>query len=60
MSFDRNADFDKRFVPGESLSLERRRSAGKEFQSTVLYLKDRFRIVLLDVTAGQGLVERAG
>ena len=68
MSFDRNVDSDKRFVPGEPLSLVRRSSADKEFHSIgAEYCKDRFRIVLLDVTAGrlrvmglEDLVERAG
>ena len=31
MSFDRNVNLDKRFVPAEPLSLGRRSSAGKEF-----------------------------
>ena len=54
MSFDRNLDLDKRFVPSEPLSSVQRNSAGKELYSIgAEYLKDRFRIVLLEVTAGR-------
>ena len=54
LSFDRNVDLDKRFVPGEPLSLEQGSSAGKEFHSMgAEYLNDRFRIILLDLTAGR-------
>ena len=54
MSFDRNVDEDKRFVPGEPLSLGQHSSAGKEFHSKrAKYRKDWFRIVLLDMTAGR-------
>ena len=54
MSFDRNVDCDKRFVSSEPLSLEQRTSAGKELHSMgAEYLKDWFRTVLLDVTAGR-------
>ena len=68
LSFDRNVDMDKRFVSGEPLSLEQRSSAGKEFHSIrAEYMKDWFRILLLDVTAGrqrvaslEDLVQRAG
>ena len=49
MSFDRNVDLEKRFIPGEPLSLRRRSSGGKEFHSTgAEYWKDRFRIVESD------------
>ena len=48
LSFDRNVDLDKRFVPGEPLSLGQRSSTGKEFHSTgTENLKDWFNIVLL-------------
>ena len=33
LSFDRNVDLDKRFVPGKPLSLGRQSSGGKEFHS---------------------------
>ena len=69
MTADANLEeLDKRFVPGDPLSLEQRSSAGKEVHSMgAEYLKDRFRIILMDVTAGRSrvmsfedLVERAG
>ena len=54
LSFYINVDLDKRIVPSESLCLGQRSSAGNEFYSIgAKYLKDQFRIVLLDVTAGQ-------
>ena len=34
LSFDRNVDLDKIFVPGEPLSFGRQSSGGKEFHST--------------------------
>ena len=59
-NFDRNFYWDKRYVPGEPLPLWQRSSAGKELHSTgAEYLKDRFRIVVLDVTAGRYRVMRS-
>ena len=47
-------DLNKIFVHGDSVSLGKRNAAGKEFHSIgAEYLKDRFRVVLMDVTAGR-------